>query len=301
LTNFESLGLSPVLCRTLTGLDLTIPTPIQRDAIPPLLQGRDLMGLAQTGTGKTAAFSLPIIQNLMGHGNKPEPRTTRALVLAPTRELAGQIAVNMRGFVRKTHLRVQVVVGGASIGVQSKNLSGGTDILVATPGRLLDLIERKAVRLDQVRYLVLDEADQMLDLGFIHALRKIARLVPAERQTLLFSATMPKQMNALAASYLRDPLRVEVSFIMLRRPKNAICLPGFWPNGAMRCRWFSRAPSMAPKSSRNSLSRPASRPVRSTATRARASASARSRRSEAAMSVFWWQPTWPPGVSIFQA
>lgn len=211
LTQFSKLGLAPVICKTLEKLELTIPTPIQAQAIPHLLEGRDLMGLAQTGTGKTAAFSLPLIHRLIPVGSRPEPRTARALVLAPTRELANQIGTNVRGFLRDTHLRVETVVGGASIRAQAHKLSRGTDILIATPGRLLDLVDRKAVRLDQVQYLVLDEADQMLDLGFIKPLQQIAKLVSPKRQTLLFSATMPKQMNTLAATYLSDPVRVEVS------------------------------------------------------------------------------------------
>ncbi|MCB2111800.1 MAG: DEAD/DEAH box helicase, partial [Rhodobacteraceae bacterium] len=159
----------------------------------------------------TAAFGLPLIQQLMGVGAKPQPRTARALILAPTRELVNQIATSLRAFTRPTHLRVTDVVGGASIHIQSKNLERGADILVATPGRLLDLIERKAVSLRETRYLVLDEADQMLDLGFIHPLRKIAGMVGKPRQTLLFSATMPKQIAELSAAFLTDPVRVQVS------------------------------------------------------------------------------------------
>lgn len=212
MTNdFLSLGLPQSICGTLSKIGLQTPTPIQQQAIPHLIAGRDLMGLAQTGTGKTAAFALPVIHHLMGIGEAPMPKAVRALVLAPTRELANQIGVNVRAFVRDTHLRVQVVVGGASIHVQTKNLHRGTDILVATPGRLLDLVERKALRLDMVQFLILDEADQMLDLGFIHSLRKIAKLVAPKRQTLLFSATMPAQMEELSRTFLKDPIRVQVA------------------------------------------------------------------------------------------
>ena len=212
MTNtFDTLGLNPVLLKTLRQIGHHTPTPIQVQAIPQVLEGRDLMGLAQTGTGKTAAFGLPLIQQLMGVGAKPQPRTARALILAPTRELVNQIATSLRAFTRPTHLRVTAVVGGASIHIQSKNLERGADILVATPGRLLDLIERKAVSLRETRYLVLDEADQMLDLGFIHPLRKIAGMVGKPRQTLLFSATMPKQIAELSAAFLTDPVRVQVS------------------------------------------------------------------------------------------
>lgn len=208
---FDDLGLAPSLTKTLSAMGYDKPTPIQEECIPLILKGHDIMGLAQTGTGKTAAFGLPLIQNLLTVGKKPEPKTCRALILAPTRELANQINANLRAYVRHSHLRVQVVVGGASINVQARNLAGGCDILVATPGRLLDLIERKAVSLGQVKYLVLDEADQMLDLGFIVPLKKIAKMLAVPRTTLLFSATMPKQINDLAGAYLNDPIRVQVS------------------------------------------------------------------------------------------
>ncbi|MDL2400437.1 DEAD/DEAH box helicase [Rhizobium mayense] len=211
LTNFHSLGLSKQIVDTLSQNNFATPTPIQAQAIPLVLQGRDLIGLAQTGTGKTAAFGLPIIEMLLKDAKRPDNRTVRTLILAPTRELVNQIADNLKLFVRKTPLRINVVVGGASINKQQLQLERGTDILVATPGRLLDLINRRALSLGQVSYLVLDEADQMLDLGFIHDLRKIAKLVPAKRQTLLFSATMPKTIADLASDYLTDPVKVEVT------------------------------------------------------------------------------------------
>ncbi|PWE33346.1 DEAD/DEAH box helicase [Maritimibacter sp. 55A14] len=211
MSQFEALGLSPRLLKSLASLGYEVPTPIQAQAIPLILRGRDLMGLAQTGTGKTAAFGLPLIHHLMAEHARPDARSCRSLILAPTRELANQIADNLRGFTRGTPLTVTVVVGGASLNVQTRNLQRGTDILVATPGRLLDLIERRAVTLAAARFLVLDEADQMLDMGFIHALRRIAPLLAKPRQTLLFSATMPKQMAELSAAYLHDPERVQVS------------------------------------------------------------------------------------------
>lgn len=211
MTKFLELGLTPILAKTVEALGYDDPTPIQIQSIPLLLKGHDLMGLAQTGTGKTAAFGLPLIQQLMGSQTRPSAKNAGALILAPTRELANQIATNLRNFVRHTHLRVGVVVGGASINVQIKNLMRGYDILVATPGRLLDLVERRALFLDSAKFLVLDEADQMLDLGFIHALRKIARMLGTPRQTMLFSATMPKQIADLSRAYLNDPVRVEVS------------------------------------------------------------------------------------------
>ncbi|MBB5514216.1 ATP-dependent RNA helicase RhlE [Rubricella aquisinus] len=211
MTQFSDLGLSPNLLKTIEQQGFTTPTPIQMQAIPHVLEGRDVMGLAQTGTGKTAAFGLPMVHHLTKLHGKPAPKTVRGLVLAPTRELVNQIAENLRAYVKNSHLRVNVVVGGASIGKQIGVLSKGTDILVATPGRLLDLVDRRAVQLNTATFLVLDEADQMLDLGFIHALRKIAKLLGEPRQTLLFSATMPKNMAELAQSYLKDPVRVEVA------------------------------------------------------------------------------------------
>ena len=211
LTDFNSLGLSKQIVDTLSQNNFSIPTPIQAQAIPLVLQGRDLVGLAQTGTGKTAAFGLPIIEMLLKDAKRPDNRTVRTLILAPTRELVNQIADNLKLFVRKTALRINVVVGGASINKQQLQLERGTDILVATPGRLLDLINRRALSLGQVSYLVLDEADQMLDLGFIHDLRKISKMVPAKRQTMLFSATMPKTIADLASEYLTNPVTVAVS------------------------------------------------------------------------------------------
>ncbi|WP_375174859.1 DEAD/DEAH box helicase [Pseudooceanicola sp.] len=208
---FEKLGLRPALLARLAEQNLTTPTPIQTRAIPEALQGRDVLGLAQTGTGKTLAFGLPIADALLAQAAKCEPKSTRALILAPTRELAKQITDNLQAILKNAHLRVGLVVGGASINAQTQRLLRGTHILVATPGRLIDLLDRNAINLAKTEYLVLDEADQMLDLGFIHALRKIATLLPKQRQTLLFSATMPKLMDEIAASFLTDPLRIEVT------------------------------------------------------------------------------------------
>ena len=188
-----------------------VATPIQSKAIPLVMDGHDVMGLAQTGTGKTAAFGLPMVHRLLEHQEKPHPKSVRALVLAPTRELVNQICDHLRVFVANTPLKVNSVVGGQSINRQIQFLSRGTDILVATPGRLIDLLDRKAVYLNSASVLVLDEADQMLDLGFIHALRRIAPLLGTPRQTMLFSATMPKQMEELSAAYLTNPKRVQVT------------------------------------------------------------------------------------------
>lgn len=211
MTDFKSLGLSDELLRAIETNGYDQPTAIQRDAIPLVLQGEDLMGLAQTGTGKTAAFGLPLAELLMSRKEKAPAKGCRALVLAPTRELVNQIAKNLISFIKGHPVRVVSIVGGVSINAQIKRMERGTDILVATPGRLLDLVDREAVRLDTASFLVLDEADQMLDLGFIHALRKIAAIIPKKRQTLLFSATMPKQIEDLARTYLKDPVRVEVA------------------------------------------------------------------------------------------
>ena len=208
---FEELGLMPRLVEQLAAQGIVDPTPIQVQAIPHALAGRDVMGLAQTGTGKTAAFGLPIMNHLLKVGSKPMPKSVRGLILAPTRELAGQNKDNLSAYSQGTHIKVGLVVGGMSISSQINRLARGTDLLIATPGRLIDLIERKAVELSQTQFLVLDEADQMLDLGFIHALRQIAPLLAKERQTMLFSATMPKHMNELADTYLKNPERVAVS------------------------------------------------------------------------------------------
>ena len=205
------LGLAPRLVAKLKEQGITEPTPIQTQAIPHAMNGRDVMGLAQTGTGKTAAFGLPMIDALMKAGVKPTPKTARGLILAPTRELAKQIADNLTNYTKGSHLKVALVVGGVGIVAQQKRLQNGVDLLVATPGRLIDLMDRKAIRLNETIYLVLDEADQMLDMGFIHALRQIAPLLAPERQTMMFSATMPKLMNELASTYLKDAVRVQVN------------------------------------------------------------------------------------------
>jgi ATP-dependent RNA helicase RhlE len=208
---FASLGLSEPLCRALAAQDYVTPTPIQAEAIPHLLAGRDLLGIAQTGTGKTAAFALPILQRLSASHTARAPKSVRALVLAPTRELAVQIGESFAVYGRHMHFKTEVILGGVGQGAQVKALARGVDILVATPGRLLDLAQQHHVRLDQVTHFVLDEADRMLDMGFIRDVRKIVALLPKQRQSLLFSATMPKDVEELAAGLLRNPARVEVT------------------------------------------------------------------------------------------
>ena len=211
LTDFTKLGLSPSLLKAVAAEGYQTPTPIQTRAIPELLAGRDLLGIAQTGTGKTAAFALPILQLLATSPGKRQPRACRSLILTPTRELASQIADSFRNYGRFERLRTAVAFGGVSIGKQIHALAQGVDVLVATPGRLIDLCERRAVSLAAVEIFVLDEVDQMLDLGFIHPIRKITAMLPARRQNLFFSATMPKEIASLAANLLRDPVRVETT------------------------------------------------------------------------------------------
>ncbi|MDO5621868.1 MAG: DEAD/DEAH box helicase [Paracoccus sp. (in: a-proteobacteria)] len=210
-TEFTRMGIDPRVAINLPAIGIETPSPIQRDAIPAIVKGRDVLGLAQTGTGKTAAFGLPMLTRLLNIGTRAQPKSCRALILAPTRELATQIAQNIDAYAHGTPVTHVRVVGGASINTQAQRLERGTDVLIATPGRLMDLIERGAVSLNQTSYLVLDEADQMLDIGFIHTLRRIAKMLPKERQTLLFSATMPKLMAELADSYLTDPVKVAVN------------------------------------------------------------------------------------------
>jgi ATP-dependent RNA helicase RhlE len=211
LTHFKDLGLDPALLKALVHEGYEIPTPIQSAAIPHLLNGNDLLGIAQTGTGKTAAFALPILDRLSKRDGRPERRTCRALILSPTRELAAQIGQSFRTYGKFLRLSEATVFGGVSIGNQIRSLANGVDVLVATPGRLVDLIERRALSLARIEIFVLDEVDQMLDLGFIHAIRKITALLPAKRQNLFFSATMPKEIAGLASALLRDPVRVEIT------------------------------------------------------------------------------------------
>ncbi len=210
--NFESLNISLPILKALSEEGYTNPTPIQEQAIPPLLEGRDLLGCAQTGTGKTAAFSIPILQGLSFEQRSfSGRRQIKALVLAPTRELAIQIYDCFVSYGKHLGLKSLVIYGGVSQHPQTKGLAGGIDILVATPGRLLDLIGQKFIHLDSVRYLVLDEADRMLDMGMIHDVRKIITFLPEKRQTMFFSATMPPEIEKLSGSILNKPVRVEIT------------------------------------------------------------------------------------------
>ena len=211
---FADFGLAPEIQRALTEQGYTHPTPIQEQAIPVVLQGRDVMGAAQTGTGKTAGFSLPIIQLLLAHASSsmsPARHPVRALILTPTRELAVQVAENVKAYAKHTPLRSTVVFGGMDMKPQTVILRGGVEIVIATPGRLLDHIEQKNISLSQVQMLVMDEADRMLDMGFLPDLQRIINLLPKQRQNLMFSATFSPEIKKLAATFLNDPLTIEVA------------------------------------------------------------------------------------------
>ena len=216
---FTSLGLSPDLVRAAGELGFSTPTPIQAEAIPVILRGADLLASAQTGSGKTGAFCLPLLQRLQ-QGPNHTPRRVRALVLAPTRELAAQVGEVLRslGSCLPQRLKIAVVSGGVSINPQMMSLRGGADVVVATPGRLLDLLEQNALKLSSVETLVLDEADRLLDLGFSEELQKVLALLPAQRQNLFFSATFPPDVQMLAQTLLRDPVRVEVAATPANEP-----------------------------------------------------------------------------------
>jgi ATP-dependent RNA helicase RhlE len=207
---FEQLGLTAPLLKALQKEGYTTPTPIQAQTIPHALQGKDILGLAQTGTGKTAAFALPILQ-LLNREQRNGYKHTRALILTPTRELAMQISESFQSYGRYTNVKQEVIFGGVSQHTQTLALRNGTDVLIATPGRLLDLMNQGYVHLDYLELFVLDEADRMLDMGFIHDVRKVVKALPKQKQTLLFSATMPPQITQLVASLLRDPVRIEVA------------------------------------------------------------------------------------------
>lgn len=206
--SFSSLNLVAPLLQTLTQLGYHQPTPIQQQAIPLILQGQDILASAQTGTGKTAAFALPIIQQLL---EQPAAKAPRALILVPTRELARQVQDNMEAFTQHTALRSVVVYGGACLATQSHELKTGADILIATPGRLLDYLRQGVVHLRDVRFLVFDEADRMLDMGFRDEIRDVVRQVSTERQTLLFSATLSDDIHRMAGKMLRSPQRIDIS------------------------------------------------------------------------------------------
>ncbi|EAQ37265.1 DEAD/DEAH box helicase [Nitrobacter sp. Nb-311A] len=211
LSSFQDFGLADPISRALAEENYLTPTPIQAQTIPIALTGRDIVGIAQTGTGKTASFALPILHRLLQNRIKPQPKSCRVLVLSPTRELSGQILDNFNAYGRHLRLTSALAIGGVPMGRQVRSVMHGVDVMVATPGRLLDLVQSNGLKLGQVEFLVLDEADRMLDMGFIHDIRKVIAKLPVKRQTLLFSATMPKDIAELANQMLRDPARVAVT------------------------------------------------------------------------------------------
>src|SRR4051794_24658801 len=211
LTSFQDFGLADPISRALKEENYLTPTPIQAQTIPLAITGRDVVGIAQTGTGKTAAFALPILHRILENRIKPQPKACRVLVLSPTRELSGQILDSFNAYGRHIRLTSTLAIGGVPMGRQVRAIMPGVEVLVATPGRLLDLVQSNGLKLGQVEFLVLDEADRMLDMGFINDIRKIVAKLPIKRQTLFFSATMPKDIAELADAMLRDPVRVAVT------------------------------------------------------------------------------------------
>jgi ATP-dependent RNA helicase RhlE len=211
LTSFQDFGLADPISRALKEENYHTPTPIQAQTIPLAMTGRDVVGIAQTGTGKTAAFALPILHRILENRIRPQPKTCRVLVLSPTRELSGQILDSFNAYGRHIRLSSALAIGGVPMGRQVRSVMQGVEVMVATPGRLLDLVQSNGLKLGQVEFLVLDEADRMLDMGFINDIRKIVGKLPIKRQTLFFSATMPKDIAELAEAMLRDPARVAVT------------------------------------------------------------------------------------------
>ncbi|XDD51380.1 DEAD/DEAH box helicase [Leptospira sp. WS92.C1] len=211
IENFSDLPLAPPIQRSIQDVGYSKPTPIQIQAIPPLLEGHDLLGCAQTGTGKTAAFALPILHRLFINQRKASPKQARVLVLTPTRELAIQVHDSFKVYGQHLKLKTAVIFGGVGQSPQVKSLSTGVDVLVATPGRLVDLIDQRFLSLSELEVFVLDEADRMLDMGFIHSIRKIIAMLPKKRHNLFFSATMPPDIEKLAATILVKPVRIEVT------------------------------------------------------------------------------------------
>ena len=211
MTSFQHFGLAEPISRALKEEKYLTPTPIQAQTIPLALAGRNVIGIAQTGTGKTAAFALPILHRILDNRIKPQQKSCRVLVLSPTRELSGQILESFRAYGRHMRLTSALAIGGVPMGRQVRSIMSGVEVMVATPGRLLDLVQSNGLKLGQVEFLVLDEADRMLDMGFINDIRKIVAKTPSKRQTLFFSATMPRDIAELAEAMLRDPARVAVT------------------------------------------------------------------------------------------
>src|SRR5471032_958487 len=237
MTEFSELGLSPQILQAVAASGYTEATPIQAQAIPVALAGGDVLGIAQTGTGKTAAFTLPMIDKLSS--GRAKARMPRALVMEPTRELADQVAVAFERYAKGTKLSWALLIGGVSFGDQEKKLDRGVDVLIATPGRLLDHFERGKLLMTGVQMMVVDEADRMLDMGFIPDLERIFKLTPAAKQTLFFSATMPPEITRLTKQFLRDPVRIEAS-----RPATA---------AETIIQYLVRIPTTDPKAKRTAL------------------------------------------------
>ena len=290
MPSFSEFGLAEPLLRALADEKYETPTPIQSKVLPVAITGQDVIGIAQTGTGKTAAFALPILHRLATKRMPPERKSCRALVLSPTRELSGQILASFRTYGRHLRISTALAIGGVSMGGQVRALLDGVDVLIATPGRLLDLMQSNALRLNRVEFLVLDEADRMLDMGFIRDIRKIVAKAPADRQTLLFSATMPPEIAALAREMLRNPAkmtaapsgataeRVAQHLIHVERASKPVVLAEILTREAPACAIvFTRTKHGADKIVRISK-RPASTPMRSMATNRKISARACSRR-----------------------
>ena len=211
MTSFQDFGLADPISRALKEENYVTPTPIQAQTIPIAITGRDVIGIAQTGTGKTASFALPILHRLLENRIKPQPKTCRVLVLSPTRELSGQILDSFNAYGRHMRLTSALAIGGVPMGRQVRSVMPGIEVMVATPGRLLDMVQGNALKLNQVEFLVLDEADRMLDMGFINDIRKIVAKLPTRRQTLFFSATMPKTIRELAGQFIKEPVEVKVT------------------------------------------------------------------------------------------
>jgi superfamily II DNA/RNA helicase len=211
LPSFDHFKLNDAITRALAEEKYLVPTPIQVRTIPTVMSDRDVIGIAQTGTGKTASFALPILHHLAAHARPPVRKSCRVLVLSPTRELSGQILESFRTYGRHLQIRTALAIGGVSMGGQVRALLNGVEVLVATPGRLIDLVQSNGIHLNQVECLVLDEADRMLDMGFIHDIRKIVAKLPVHRQTLMFSATMPRAISKLAAQMLSNPIKIAVA------------------------------------------------------------------------------------------
>ena len=314
LTSFQDFGLAEPISRALKEENYLTPTPIQAQTIPLALAGRDVVGIAQTGTGKTAAFALPILHRLLQNRIKPQPKSCRVLVLSPTRELSGQILDSFNAYGRHLRLTSALAIGGVPMGRQVRSVMQGVEVMVATPGRLLDLVQSNGLKLGQVEFLVLDEADRMLDMGFINDIRKIVAKLPIKRQTLFFSATMPKDIAELAeADAARSGTRGSDAGRLDRRSHHPAHHPG---RSFRQARLAGAAPEAGAGRSRAGLHPHQARrrqggegpgegrhhaPTPSTATSRRTIASACWRRSAPARSARWSRPTSPRAASMSTA